>query len=334
MFNFHKNHRNLVIVSLGVYVFLSIIIAIIPAYKLQAVQPLPNQNPLSAKEQSGLKVYVAENCAACHTQQVRNIDMDKMWGDRPSMPSDYFYSKKRLDVWRQSPSLLGSERTGPDLTNVGKRQSGAEWHLLHLYNPRIVVKESIMPGYPWLFTEKDSAQILANDVVVPVPKKYLSNPNKKVVAGKKALELVAYLLTLKQTELPEAATPSFIASSKEKLVKAAGGKSGLPDGTALYAQHCAACHQPDGTGLVGAFPPLVGSPIVNDTDIDLYVKIILQGYDARSEFGIMPGFAEQLTDEEITAIINHERSSWGNKAEPIEVEKVKSIREFVMKLNQ
>lgn len=334
MFNFHKNHRNLVIVSLAMYVFLSFIIAIIPAYKLQAVQPLPNQNPLSVKEQAGLKVYVAENCAACHTQQVRNIDMDKMWGDRPSMPSDYFYSKKRLDTWRQSPSLLGSERTGPDLTNVGKRQAGAEWHLLHLYNPRIVVKESIMPGYPWLFTEKDSTQITKNDVVVPVPKKYLSNPNKKIVAGKKALELTAYLLSLKQTDLPEAAIPAFIPASAKKIVSAAGGQGDLPDGKALYQQHCAACHQPDGTGLTGAFPSLVGSPIVNNTDVDLYVKIILQGYDARSEFGVMPGFAEQLTDEEITAIINYERSSWGNKAEPIKIEKIKSIREFVMQLNQ
>lgn len=334
MFNFHKNHRNLVIISLGVYVFLSVIIAIIPAYKLQAVQPLPNQDPLSVKQMAGLSVYVAENCAACHTQQVRNIEMDKVWGDRPSMPSDYFYSKKRLDVWRQSPSLLGSERTGPDLTNVGKRQSGSEWHMLHLYNPRIVVKESIMPGYPWLFEEKDSTQVTKNDVVVPVPQKFLKNPNKKIVAGKKAIDLVAYLVSLKQTELPEAATPAFIPASKKKMIAAAGGQSELPDGSALYAQHCAACHQPDGTGLAGAFPPLVGSPIVNDTDIDLYVKIILQGYDARTEYGVMPGFIDLLTDEEIAAIMNHERTSWGNKSEPVTAESVKKIRELVIQLNQ
>ena len=239
-----------------------------------------------------------------------------------------------MDVWRQSPSILGSERTGPDLTNIGKRQSGSEWHLLHLYNPRIVVKESIMPGYPWMFTEKDSAQVTKNDVVVPVPKKYLSNPAKKIVASRKALNLVAYLVSLKQTDLPEAAIPAFIPASKKKMMAAAGGQGDLPDGTALYAQHCAACHQPDGTGLAGAFPALVGSPIVNDTDIDLYVKIILQGYDARKEFGVMPGFADQLTDEEITAIINHERTSWGNKSEPVKVESVKTIRDFVMQLNQ
>ena len=146
--------------------------------------------------------------------------------------------------------------------------------------------------------------------------------------------LLFHLVSLKQTDLPEAAKPVFIPASKKKMMAAAGGQGDLPNGTALYAQHCAACHQPDGTGLAGAFPALVGSPIVNDSDIDLYVKIILQGYDARTEFGVMPGFADQLTDEEITAIINHERTSWGNKSEPVKVESVKTIRDFVMQLNQ
>jgi cytochrome c oxidase cbb3-type subunit 2 len=71
-----------------------------------------------------LNVYVAEGCIGCHTQQVRNIEMDKAWGSTgPSMPSDYFYSKQRHGhLAARRPSLLGSERTGPDLTNVGVRQ--------------------------------------------------------------------------------------------------------------------------------------------------------------------------------------------------------------------
>src|SRR5690606_38982328 len=116
--------------------------------------PLPGMESPSAEVQRGLHIYIREGCVACHTQQVRNIEMDNVWGDRPSMPADYYYSKKRMDVWRQSPSLLGSERTGPDLTHVGSRQPSLDWHLLHLYNPRLVVGESVMPGYPWLFEEK------------------------------------------------------------------------------------------------------------------------------------------------------------------------------------
>src|SRR5690606_25581455 len=148
MFNFHKNHRNLVNTAFLVFLGLSILVAVVPAYQIQETEPLPMMREMTPTERQGLSIYVKENCVSCHTQQVRNIEMDNVWGERPSMASDYYYSKQRLDTWRQSPSLLGSERTGPDLTNVGKRQPGREWHLLHMYNPRIVVKESIMPAYP------------------------------------------------------------------------------------------------------------------------------------------------------------------------------------------
>ncbi len=335
MFDFHKNHSNLVNISLVVFVGLSTLVAVVPAYQLQKTQPLPEMLPLTESEMSGLRTYTSENCMSCHTQQVRNIEMDQVWGERPSMASDYYYSKKRLDVWRQSPSLLGSERTGPDLTNVGKRQSGKEWHLLHLYNPRIVVKESIMPAYPWLFDEKYAQEISKDEVIVPIPEKYLRNKSKKVVATPKALDLVSYLQSLRQVSIAEGIPKiDFIPSIKKVEPNAVASPSDLPNGDKLYISTCAACHQADGKGLVGAFPPLAGSPIVNDENPEMLIKIILQGYDARPEYGVMASFAEILTDEEITAIANHERSSWGNKAKAITVEDVKKIRDFINTLNQ
>ena len=137
MLNLHKDHRNLVNIALVVFVLMSMGVAVTPASEMERTAPLPGMEPLTAAQRRGLQVYVAENCMACHTQQVRNIEMDETWGARPSMASDYYYSKQRLDVWRQSPSLLGSERTGPDLTNVGQRQPGDQWHLLHLYDPQL-----------------------------------------------------------------------------------------------------------------------------------------------------------------------------------------------------
>lgn len=333
MFDMHKNHRNLVNTALFVFISLSTIIAILPAYQMQSVKPLPTMSDMTNEERHGLNTYVSENCVACHTQQVRNIEMDNVWGDRPSMPSDYYYSKQRLDFFRQSPSLLGSERTGPDLTNVGKRQPGKEWHLLHLYNPRIVVKESIMPGYPWMFIAKDTTKITKNDVVVPVPEKYLKDKGTKIVATQKALNLVAYLQSLKQPDMPGVKDVKFIPSTSLKKENTASGSNNLPDGSKLYSNTCAACHQPDGKGLPGAFPPLAGSPIVNDGNYEQFIKIILQGYDAREEFGVMPPFADQLSDDEIAAIANHERSSWGNNAPAITAEDVKKIRDFVNALN-
>lgn len=335
MLNLHTNLRNLVLVSAIVFISLSIFIAVLPANDLHYVQALPSMEPFTEEEQQGLNIYVKENCVACHTQQVRNIEMDNVWGERPSIPSDYVYSKARLDFWRQSPSILGSERTGPDLTNVGKRQSGKEWHLLHLYNPRIVVKESIMPGYPWLFEEKSEAEINEDDVVVPVPESFLKNTDKKIVATEQALHLTAYLISLKQADINGEPTMDFIPAKEKPSVSSGDGQSstGL-DGAALYASNCAACHQPDGTGLAGAFPPLAGSKIVTGDDIQLFLEIILDGYDARPEYGVMVGFADILSDEEIAAIATHERNSWGNTAPEITPEDVKKVRDYLANLNQ
>ncbi|HLS70699.1 MAG TPA: cbb3-type cytochrome c oxidase subunit II [Chitinophagaceae bacterium] len=329
MFNFHKNHKSLALTSFLVFLTLSILIAVVPAYQIKDTKPLPSMPEMSEEEMMGLSIYVSENCAACHTQQVRNIEMDNVWGSRPSIPSDYYYSKKRMDIWRQSPSLLGSERTGPDLTDVGNRQAGKEWHLLHLYNPRTVVKESVMPSYPWLFEEKNEEDITDNDVVVAVPKEFLKNPNKKIVATPKAMNLVAYLISLKQADLQGTPSGDFIPATKKKKKNADGSESPEYDGEALYASTCASCHQPNGEGLAGAFPPLAGSPIVNADDPELFISIILKGYDARPEYGMMIGFEDQLSDEEIAAIATHERSSWGNNASEITLEQVKEIREYL-----
>lgn len=329
MFDFHKNHNLLVLTAFLGFAMLSTIIAVFPALQLQEVKPLPGMKEMSSEELKGLQVYVSENCMACHTQQVRNIEMDQVWGKRPSLASDYYYSKQRLDFWRQSPSLLGSERTGPDLTEVGKRQPGKEWHLLHLYNPRIVVKESVMPGYPWLFEEKSSAMVTPKEVVVPIPKELLRNPDHKLVAKPEALELVSYLQSLVQTDLGAEPSPDFIPSTRKKSGEQQADTSLGLDGLQLYTETCSACHQPSGEGITGAFPPLAGSKIVNDPDPNILVQIILSGYDARPEFGAMPGFSDLLTDEEIAAIATHERESWGNKAPAVTPEQVAEIRKFI-----
>lgn len=336
MLKFDTNLKHLVYTSVFIFVGLSILVAVIPAFQMQEVEALPTMKPMTEQERRGLQVFVSENCMSCHTQQVRNIEMDNVWGQRPSLPSDYYYSKKRMDIWRMSPSILGSERTGPDLTNIGKRQSGNEWHLLHLYNPRSVVKESIMPSYPWLFEEKSENKVKDTDVVVAVPQEYLKNKSNKIVASQKALDLVAYLVSLKQADIGNAPSLDFIPAKVKDKGTAAVSDSGsdLPDGELLYMNTCAACHQGNGQGLAGAFPSLVGSKIVLDENPELHVRVILQGYDASQEYGIMAPFADVLEDAEIAAIVNHERTSWGNDAPTVTEEDVKKIRAMVDSLNQ
>jgi cytochrome c oxidase cbb3-type subunit 2 len=327
MLDFHKNHQLLLITIVSVFVLLSIIIAVIPAYKMQENnEPLPGDEAMTEAEIRGLNLYISEGCVGCHTQQVRGIEMDKVWGSRPAMPSDFHYSKQRMDIWRQSPSILGSQRTGPDLTNAGLRQPSDQWHLLHLFNPRIVVEESIMPAYPWLFSYEEAPA--EGSVTIEVPSNF-RNGTGTVVASPEVLDLVAYLKSLQQAPLVAEGTSFIPARAKPtEITGGNGGQELLPDGASLYSSTCAACHQADGMGIAGAFPPLAKSKILNDQDPELLIRIILQGYDANPEFGQMPGFAALLTNAEIAAIINYERNSWGNSAPEIDAEQVADIREM------
>lgn len=325
------NHKKLFIVSFLFFVGLTIMVAIAPAIRNEKInRPLPGAEPLSADAMAGKKIFIANGCVACHTQQVRNVDMDKMWGKRPSLAADYA-AIKRTDFWRNTATLMGSERTGPDLTDVGNRQGSVEWNLTHLFNPRILVKESVMPAYPWMFEIKEAAT--KGDVVVSVPGEFLNGAQGKVIAKKEALQLVAYLQSLKQSKLPDGTeAPAFLYRKKAKDSASAGGAAEL-DGTALYATHCQACHQQNGEGLSGAFPPLKGSKIVLADSINLFVEIIMKGYSARvSEgFGVMPAVGDNanLTPEEVTAIANHERTTWGNNAKKVTVDEVKKVMEFL-----
>ena len=328
---FFNDHKKLFRTAALLFIVLTIFVAIMPALKNQKINHvLPDAVPLTAEEMKGKDLYIANGCVACHTQQVRNVDMDKMWGSRPSIAADYA-GNKRLDTWRNTATLMGTERTGPDLTDVGNRQSSKDWNLVHLYNPRILVKESIMPGYPWLFTYKEKPD--AKDVVVSIPAAYTKGKAGKVVATQDALYLVAYLLSLKQVKLPDGTvTPEFLYKREQKAAAdAASGVVAVEDGKALYTSHCQSCHQENGEGLAGAFPPLKNSPVVNGDDLNLYVSIIMNGYEARPNYGAMPavGTNAKLTEGEVAAIINHERSSWGNTGKPVTSDEIKKIMDFV-----
>jgi len=329
--NFFDDHKKLFFAAFLLFAVLTLLVAIIPALNNQHNNaPLPNAKALSEAAAKGKAVFIANGCVACHTQQIRNIDMDKMWGTRPSIAADYA-NIHRTDIWRNTATLMGTERTGPDLTDVGNRQPSQDWNLVHLYNPRIVVKESIMPAYPWLFIQKDNPS--SADIVVSVPKSYLKGQNGTIIASEEALQLVAYLQSLKQTKLPEGSPqPDFLYKRvKQENSANASDNDDAIDGEALYAANCQSCHQANGEGLPGAFPPLKGSPIVNGNNLELYVDIIMNGYDARPEYGVMAavGTNMEFTENEVAAIINFERSSWGNKGEKVKPEEIKKIMDFV-----
>lgn len=156
-----------------------------PDAMISEVRPPEGLQRYTAEQLYGRSIYIREGCLYCHSQQVRpegfGADQARFWG-RPSVPADYVYDK---------PHLLGTMRTGPDLMNIGARQPSENWHLAHLYNPRLVSPGSIMPPFPWLFEEKLSAG--PEDIVVMIPDS-LAPKGKVVVAGREARALTAYLL--------------------------------------------------------------------------------------------------------------------------------------------
>lgn len=314
--DFHKNHRLLFGVVLLGFMGLSYLVAVGPAISVQRnTRPLAGSRPLNELEREGLGVYLAEGCAYCHTQQVRPLAQDTLRYGRASVPGD-FARLTPTDVWRQTPRVLGSERTGPDLSNIGTRQPSDVWQYIHLYQPRAVTAGSIMPAFPWLFEGKNAAD--SSDTLVPLPPS-VAPKRGVVVARREAKALVAYLLSLRQVPL-------------ERTPQAPGPANAAEDaGARVYETRCSSCHQPAGQGLPGAFPPLAGDPVVLAADPARHVEIVLFGLSGQAIGGTryvspMPAWAELLGDDEIADVINHERSSWGNSAPPVTPELVGQIR--------
>ena len=327
--NIFNSHLRLYITAGLLFASLTYLTVVMPAFQNQNNnQPFPGSKPLTGDAKAGKLIYIAEGCVGCHSQQVRNVEMDKVFGNRPGMAADYA-NIGRTSLWQNTATLMGTGRTGPDLTDVGNRQPSLDWNLMHLFQPRSVVAQSIMPSYRWLFEIKENPT--KTDVIVPIPIQFLDGEKGKVVATKKALQLVTYVQSLKQIPLPNGSkSPQFLYKRPEKIADSKDGIASV-DGKELYAKNCMSCHQANGEGLKGAFPPLKGSPVVTGENLELYVDIIMNGYNARAEYGQMAAVGTNMnfTEFDVAAIINYERNSWGNKAKEVTPDEIKKLMDFI-----
>lgn len=106
--------------------------------------------PYTALEERGRQVYIREGCWYCHSQYVRPVAREqRRWGP-VSQVGEYAFD---------TPHLFGTRRIGPDLTRVGGKY-GDDWHIVHFFNARMIVPDSIMPAFTWLFQEKGGRQVL------------------------------------------------------------------------------------------------------------------------------------------------------------------------------
>jgi len=161
-------------------------------YQDAVVEPVPGLRPLTALELEGRDVYIREGCVGCHSQMIRPLRAEtERYGP---------YSRAGESVW-DHPFLFGSKRTGPDLARVGRRYSD-EWHRAHLVDPRSVVPQSNMPGFPWLEQAKlDGGRTAAKmsalrTLGVPYTDEDVAGARSAVEGQSEMASLIAYLQQL------------------------------------------------------------------------------------------------------------------------------------------
>jgi cytochrome c oxidase cbb3-type subunit 2 len=138
--NIEKN-INLMMVLIVIAISIGGLIEIIPLMlSADATEPYEGVEPYPALQLAGRDIYVREGCYVCHSQQIRPFRSETERYGPYSVAGEHVYDR---------PFQFGSKRTGPDLARVGQRYSD-DWHRIHMINPRDVVPESNMPGYPWL----------------------------------------------------------------------------------------------------------------------------------------------------------------------------------------
>jgi cytochrome c oxidase cbb3-type subunit 2 len=187
--------RNVGFLSVLIIVVISIggLVEIAPLFFMRVTtEPVEGLKPYSALQLAGRDIYIRESCMVCHSQMIRPFRAETERYGHYSVAGEFVYDH---------PFQWGSKRTGPDLARVGGRYSD-EWHRAHLTNPRDVVPESIMPGYPWLGETKLDTSLIQRKMRVlrvlgsPYTDEQIANAPKEL-EGKTELDaIVAYLQSL------------------------------------------------------------------------------------------------------------------------------------------
>jgi cytochrome c oxidase cbb3-type subunit II len=135
--------KSSVLLLIGILITVAIggIVEIAPLYWLSStIEKVDGMRPYTPLELAGRDIYIREGCYLCHSQMIRSLRDEVERYGHYSLAAESMYDH---------PFQWGSERQGPDLARVGGKYSD-EWHVVHLTNPRAIVPESIMPGYPFM----------------------------------------------------------------------------------------------------------------------------------------------------------------------------------------
>ena len=185
-----ETNIGLMIILIIITVSIGGLVQIVPLFFQQSTtEPVAGLEPYSPLRLAGRDVYVREGCYLCHSQMIRPFRAETERYGHYSVAGEFVYDR---------PFQWGSKRTGPDLARVGGRYSD-EWHRVHMNNPRDVVPESIMPGYPWLEKNAADASTIENKMEVlrllgaPYSDEDIANA-PQALEGKTELDaMIAYL---------------------------------------------------------------------------------------------------------------------------------------------
>ena len=171
---------------------------------------------LTAAEKHGQQIYARNGCAYCHTQQVRFTPADEWRFGAPT---------QAWETQDEYPQMWGTRRIGPDLARESGKRT-IDWQLVHLYDPRVTVPDSMMPAFRWLFS--GSADRPTAD----------------------ALDLVAYLNWLGRAALQtsQRSQPLPVVVTTPEALELSEPSSDLSAGKAVYMANCSGCHGIDGRG--------------------------------------------------------------------------------------
>ena len=157
MFSHAVIEKNSILLTVLTLIVVSIggLVEIAPLFYLEStIEKVQGMRPYSPLELAGRKIYIREGCYNCHSQMVRPMRDEVERYGHYSLAAESMYDH---------PFQWGSKRTGPDLARVGGRYSD-DWHVAHMINPRAVVPESVMPGYPFLARTPLNFENIADDL--------------------------------------------------------------------------------------------------------------------------------------------------------------------------
>jgi len=215
---FHWLEKNPFFFAVGVFLTIAFagIVTVLPNFA-ESAMPIKGLKPYTVLELAGKEVYKKDNCIACHSQLIRPFKAETDRYGQYSLSGEYAYDR---------PFLWGSKRTGPDLHRVGNYRT-TDWHENHMWDPKSVVPDSIMPAYKHQFSNiADIETAYAEAVTVKTIFKTPYGP--EIAAGKEAFKK-----HFDSVILPEA--KKIAAGMKKADVKAMVESGKIPEIVALIA---------------------------------------------------------------------------------------------------